>query len=81
MTRLLLWGLVIWLAIKYLLPALARLGASATSSPPPPTNAPDAGAQETVRCARCGLYVPKAEALDDGGVYFCSEPHRRVGPR
>ncbi|MDE1990344.1 MAG: hypothetical protein KGI82_07710 [Betaproteobacteria bacterium] len=79
MIRLLLWGLVIWLAIKYLLPALGRL--SAPPPPPPPPPAPDAGAQEMVRCAHCGLFVPKTEALAGGGAWFCSEAHRRAGSR
>ena len=81
MIRLLLWGLVIWLAMKYLLPALGRLGASASATPPPPPPAADPGAQETVRCAHCGLFVPKTEALSGGGAFFCSDSHRRAGPR
>ncbi|MDE1942638.1 MAG: hypothetical protein KGI47_05785 [Betaproteobacteria bacterium] len=78
--RLLLWGLVIWLAIKYILPALGRISAP-TAPPPPPPPDPDAGAQEMVRCAHCGLYIPRTEALPGGGAFYCSEPHRRAGLR
>jgi uncharacterized protein len=74
MLRLLLWGLAIWLAFKYLLPALKRL--TVAQAPPPPA---DSGAQETVRCARCGVYVLRAEAVSEGGDFYCSEAHRRAG--
>lgn len=32
---------------------------------------------ELVRCARCGLHLPKAEAQSVAGRYFCSEEHAR----
>ncbi len=75
MLRLLLWGLAIWLAFKYLLPALRRLTVAAE---PPPHRA-DAGAQETVRCAHCGVYVLRSEAISEGGSFYCSEGHRQAG--
>ncbi len=32
-----------------------------------------------VRCARCGLHVPAASALQDGQDWYCSPEHRRLG--
>jgi len=75
MLRLLLWGLAIWLAFKYLLPALRRLTVAAEPPPPPA----DSAAQETVRCARCGVYVLRSEAVSQGGNFYCSEAHRQSG--
>jgi len=37
---------------------------------------PDA-AQAMVSCAKCGLHVPRHEALPLGERYFCCEEHRR----
>ena len=34
---------------------------------------------DTVRCAHCGLHVPKSEALCDGERCFCCEAHREAG--
>jgi uncharacterized protein len=35
-----------------------------------------------VPCAHCGVHLPSSEALvDDAGRPFCSEAHRRAGPR
>ena len=33
-----------------------------------------------VRCARCGLHVPKYEALEGTGGWYCSRAHRELGP-
>jgi uncharacterized protein len=35
---------------------------------------------QMVRCARCAVFVPVAEALPEGGKYYCSDEHRRLGP-
>ncbi len=42
-----------------------------------PPQAPVAG-EVMVRCERCGLNVPKSEALADGDRWYCSEDHRRL---
>ena len=36
--------------------------------------------ESMVACAHCGLHVPASEAVGDG-PYFCSNEHRRAGPR
>ncbi|MDE2260662.1 MAG: hypothetical protein KGK17_10120 [Betaproteobacteria bacterium] len=74
MIKLLLWGIAIWLAFKYALPALRRL--NGTQNPQSPR---DKGAQDTVRCAHCGVYVLRSEAVTDGSVYYCSDGHRQAG--
>ncbi len=32
---------------------------------------------DTVRCAHCGVHVPKSEAIRDADRFFCCEAHRR----
>jgi uncharacterized protein len=41
------------------------------------------GAQDgaLVRCAHCGVHLPRAEARVAGGREYCSEEHARLGPR
>lgn len=38
--------------------------------------------EDMVRCAQCGVHLPKGESLVTGGAretkYFCSEAHRRA---
>ena len=36
-------------------------------------------AEDLVRCARCGVLLPRAEAREAGGATFCSEEHGRLG--
>jgi uncharacterized protein len=35
--------------------------------------------QPMVQCARCGVHLPRLDALPAGDRYFCSEEHRRAG--
>ncbi len=37
--------------------------------------------QNMVACAHCGLHVPESEGVRGAGGFFCSEEHRRLGPR
>jgi uncharacterized protein len=34
---------------------------------------------ELVRCARCGLHLPRSEARQVEGLLYCSEEHARLG--
>ncbi|TAN72584.1 MAG: hypothetical protein EPN14_10500 [Gallionella sp.] len=40
----------------------------------PPQDKPDA--EDMVRCAHCGVHLPKGESLQDGGHFFCGAEHR-----
>ncbi len=37
--------------------------------------------EDMIACARCGLNVPRSEAVASGGLLFCSDEHRLLGPR
>jgi uncharacterized protein len=51
----------------------SRQRGAAEQSPPP-----TAVGEAMVRCQRCGLNIPKSEALADGERWYCSEGHRRL---
>jgi len=36
---------------------------------------------ELVRCAHCGIHLPRAEARQEAGALYCSEEHARIGRR
>jgi len=42
-------------------------------APPPP-----AVAEDMVRCAHCGVHLPRSESLALDGKLFCSEEHSRL---
>lgn len=50
---------------------------------PPPASAPgDASApQAMLRCAHCGLHLPRDETLPGRGGVFCGESHRQAFER
>ena len=37
-----------------------------------------AGAEDMVRCAQCGVHLPRSESLTSGNAYYCSAEHRRT---
>lgn len=37
-------------------------------------------AGDLVRCAHCGLYLPRSEAHSAGGRLYCGAEHARLGP-
>jgi uncharacterized protein len=34
--------------------------------------------EDMVRCAHCGIHLPRSESHASGGEFFCSEDHLRV---
>lgn len=36
---------------------------------------------DLVRCAHCGMHLPRAEARESAGALYCSEEHARLGNR
>jgi uncharacterized protein len=39
---------------------------------------PGQTSEPMIRCAHCGLNVPRSEAVADAGRWYCSEAHRRL---
>lgn len=37
-----------------------------------------AGPEAMVRCARCGVHLPRSEAVADGGELYCGAAHRQA---
>ena len=42
---------------------------------------PRAVAEDMVRCDRCGVHLPRSEGFLSQGRYFCTDDHRKLGPR
>ena len=74
MGKLLVLVLLVVLAVWLLRRALRRGQQKERSAAPTPAS------EELVRCAQCGLLLPRAEARQAGGAIYCSEEHARLGP-
>lgn len=44
--------------------------------PPPP-----ATPEDMVRCAVCGVHLPRSESFTSRGMFFCSDEHRQLQAR
>ncbi len=56
-------GLVVWILFR-----LAKA--------PRVEKKPAKKVDEMVRCARCGMFVPRHEAISEGDRYYCCSQHR-----
>jgi uncharacterized protein len=63
-------GLVIFLLLKSYKRSLNR----------PESNMPaERGSEDMVKCAHCGVNVPRSEAIFTQGEFFCTAEHQRLG--
>jgi len=75
MGRLLVLILLVVVAVWLVKRALLKAARSDESTP-----SPAKASEELVRCAHCGLLLPRGEARQAGGAIYCSEEHARLGP-
>lgn len=69
-----LLGIAAYLAWRWM-----RLQGRADAGAARPPAAP--AAEAMVRCAHCGVHLPRSEAIVVAGQTFCCEEHRQLGPR
>jgi len=81
MGKLLLWAIVILAAL-----IIMRLwthknahAAARRNRPVNPSRPGDAAPESMVRCAWCGIHLPRSEALLKNGQLWCCEEHARLG--
>ena len=70
--KLLLFLLLVVVLLWLLRGSLARWRGRPSAPPGPPTETP----QPMLRCAQCGLHLPRDEALPGRGGAFCGDAHR-----
>lgn len=71
--------LVFWLVVVFAVLFAWRLFNSAKAkkraqAADPPKAQPPPPIEETVRCSRCGTYLPKSDARDSPGGLTCGDP-------
>lgn len=72
LVKLLLLALGVWLIYTL----LRKYGASVSRDEQAPPPAP--AQEDMVRCAQCGVHLPKSEAILSQDEFFCSDEHRRL---
>ncbi|MDO9281382.1 MAG: PP0621 family protein [Methylotenera sp.] len=71
MTKFILLGLVIWLAI-YVLKRVVNQSNSQPSNTPAPS---DNESENMVQCATCKVHLPRSEAFLVNSNFYCSKAH------
>ena len=39
---------------------------------------PAVGSEDMVRCAQCGVHLPRSESVGSDELFYCSADHRRI---
>ena len=88
MGKLLLWIVVVLVGLtiaRIVARANARNSQAAKAGQTPRGRAASAGravpAEQMVRCAHCGIHLPRSEAALIGGRTWCSQEHARLGEK
>ena len=83
MGKLLLWVVIVLVVMMVARIAAARAGARRNGSQPRPPVRPAGSqpAESMVRCAHCGIHLPRSEAVLLEGKVWCSRDHARLGER
>jgi uncharacterized protein len=80
MGRLLILLVIVVGVAWWLLGRNARVAAARRDADASPASKPEA-AQDMIACAHCGVHLPRGDALLEGERVYCSDDHRRLGPR
>ncbi|MBO1259949.1 hypothetical protein J3Q28_14765 [Bordetella holmesii] len=73
MGKILFW----FIAILVILTGWRMLNARNSRRAAPPVAKPP---ETMVRCAHCGIHIPRSEAVLQNGQTWCSVEHARLGP-
>lgn len=68
---LLVIGFVVWGIVRAYQRSLAN----------PPSSAKATVVEDMVKCAHCGVNLPRSEAIYSGGELFCTPEHKQLGKK
>lgn len=47
----------------------------------PPISTREQGVENMVKCAHCGVNMPRSEAIYSDGEFFCTTEHKQLGKK
>jgi len=71
--------ILLLIAIGFVVLALFRAYQRSLGKPSAPTHAQTV--EDMVKCAHCGVNLPRSEAIYSGGVFFCTPEHQKLGKK
>ena len=64
-------GFVVWALIRNYQRSLNK----------PTTRSGERAVENMVKCAHCGVNLPRSEAIYSGGDFFCTPEHKQLGKK
>lgn len=74
-----MFKILLLIAIGFVVLALFR--AYQRSLGPPRAPAQENTVEDMVKCAQCGVNLPRSEAIYSAGHFFCTPEHRQLGKK
>ena len=71
----------ILLLIAFVFVVLALIRAYQRSLNKPPTARRESTVEDMVKCAQCGVNMPRSEAIYSGGEFYCTPEHKQLGKK
>jgi uncharacterized protein len=71
--------ILLLIAIGFVVLALFRGYQRSLNKPPAATR--EQPVEDMVKCAQCGVNLPRSEAIYSGGVFFCTPAHQKLGKK
>lgn len=71
--------ILLLVAIVFVVMAIIRTYQRSLSRPPASGRSPEV--EDMVKCAHCGVNLPRSEAIYSGGDFYCTPEHRQLGKK
>jgi uncharacterized protein len=71
--------ILLLIAIVFVVLALFRTYQRSLGKPSAPAR--ETTVEDMVKCAHCGVNLPRSEAIYSGGEFFCTPEHRQLGKK
>jgi uncharacterized protein len=71
--------ILLLIAIGFVVLALFRAYQRSLNKPTQPAR--EQTVEDMVKCAHCGVNLPRSEAIYSGGEFFCTPEHQKLGKK
>ena len=74
-----MFKILLLIAIGFVVFAVIRTYQRSLNKPSAPAREPIV--EDMVKCAHCGVNLPRSEAIYSGGNFFCTPEHKQLGKK
>ena len=74
-----MFKILLLIAIGFVVLAVIRTYQRSLNKPSTPAR--DQTVEDMVKCAHCGVNLPRSEAIYSGGDFFCTPEHQQLGKK